>query len=178
MSRLPLTFAGKTVTFRIPYAVPGDIDVGPNQSGVVFPDSTFLVNTDKPFEIHRVKIHLVGKGTPATFTTPTILEPQPTTLEDRIKLRITDVSKNQEMTKASTSVRNLIDVNTGAWQLEEPYTLVRAEGLSIAIDSVDYPFVVILDANIEPERVAVELTSVRVALIGYLLIIGPPSEVR
>lgn len=178
MGRLPLQFAGKNVTFRIPYNIAAELDVGPNASGTVFPEASFLHNVDKPFEIHRVKVNLTAKGTPEGFTSPTVLEPQPTTLEERTRLRILDFSKNENLTKSSTLVALLLAKNTGAWDLEEPYTIVRSEGFQVQIDTLDYPFVVILDATIQPERVEVQFIRVSVNFQGYLDIIGPPSEVR
>jgi hypothetical protein len=178
VGRLPLQFAGKDITFRIPYALAAELDVGPNLSGVVFPEASFLHNVDKPFEIHRVKIGLTGKGTPEGFTQPTILEPQPTTLEKRVRMRVLDFSKNENLTKSATLVSQILQKNTQAWDLEEPYTIVRSEGFQIQIDTADYPAVVILNAVIEPERVDVQFIRVEVNFQGYLDIIGPPSEVR
>lgn len=178
MGRLPLSFAGKDITFRIPYNIAAELDVGPNLSGVVFPEASFLHNVDKPFEIHRAKIGLTAKGTPEGFSTPTVLEPQPTTLEKRIRLRILDFAKNENLTKSATLVSQLLQKNTGAWDLEEPYTIVRSEGFQVQIDTQDYPAVVILDANVEPERVEVQFVRIEVNFQGYLDIIGPPSEVR
>lgn len=178
MARLPLAFAGKDITFRIPYNIAAELDVGPNQSGVVFPEASFLHNVDKPFEIHRTKIGLTAKGTPEGFSVPTVLEPQPTTLDRRVRMRILDFSKNENLTKSATLVSLLLQKNTAAWDLEEPYTIVRSEGFQVQIDTLDFPAVVIMDENIEPERVTVQLVRVEVNFQGYLDIIGPPSEVR
>jgi len=178
MGRLPLSFAGKDVTFRIPYEIAAELDVGPNQSGIVYPEASFLVNVDKPFEIHRIKVSLTAKGTPATFSNPTVLEPQPTTLDRRVRLRILDFSKNENLTKSATLVSVLLARNTGAWDLEEPYTLVRSEGFQVQVDTLDLPNAVIINANLEPENVPVQFVRVEVGLQGYLDIIGPPSEVR
>lgn len=178
MGRLPLSFAGKNITFRIPYTLAAELDVGPNLSGIVFPEAAFLFNVDKPFEIHRVKIDLTAKGTPAGAVTPTVLEPQPTTLDKRVRLKILDFSKNENLMKTSTLVAQLLTANTRAWEWEEPYTIVRSEGFQVQIDTIDYPAVVILDANIEPERVDVQFVRVELAFQGFIDVIGPPSEVR
>jgi hypothetical protein len=178
MGRLPLQFAGKDITFRIPYNIAAELDVGPNLSGIVFPEASFLHNVDKPFEIHRVKIDLTGKGTPDGFISPTVLEPQPITLEQRIRLRVLDFSKNENLTKSATLIALLLARNTGAWDLEEPYTIVRSEGFQVQLDTQDFPAVVILDVTIQPERVDVQLVRVAINFQGYLDIIGPPSEVR
>lgn len=178
MGRLPLQFAGKDITFRIPYNVAAELAVGPNQSGTVFPEASFLHNVDKPFEIHRVKIELTATGTPEGFTNPTVLEPQPTTMERRVRLAVSDTSKNEKLTKSSTLVGLLISRNTGMWEWEEPYTIVRSEGFQVGVDTLDFPNVVIIDDNLEPELVPVEFVRVEVNFQGYIDIIGPPSEVR
>jgi hypothetical protein len=178
MGRLPLQFAGKDITFRIPYNIASELDVGPNLSGIVFPEASFLHNVDKPFEIHRVIVRLTAKGTPVGFINPTILEPQPTTMDERVRLRFQDFSKNENLTKSATLVALLLAKHTGAWDLEEPYTIVRSEGFQVQIDTLDFPAVVILDSTIQPERVEVQLVRVEVNFQGYIDIIGPPSEVR
>jgi hypothetical protein len=40
VGRLPLQFAGKDITFRIPYNIAAELDVGPNLNGVVFPEAS------------------------------------------------------------------------------------------------------------------------------------------
>jgi hypothetical protein len=99
-------------------------------------------------------------------------------MQRRVRLNILDFSKNEKLTKSSTLVGLLLARNTGAWDLEEPYTIVRSEGFQVGVDTLDFPAVVILDENIEPERVLVEFVRVEVNLQGYLDIVGPPSEVR
>lgn len=178
MGRLPLQFAGKTITWRLPYNIEAELDVGPNQSGIVFPEAAFLFNVDKPFEIHRVMIRLAAKGTPPDFDNPTVLEPQPTTLDERIRLRILDFAKNENLTKSATLVSTLLNKQTGAWDFEEPYTIVRSEGFQVQIDTQDYPSIVFYNANIEPVQVDVQFVRVALNWQGYLTIIGPPSEVR
>lgn len=178
MSRLPLEYASKIITMRLPYQLPGELDVAPNASGVVFPDVVFSHQVDKPFEIHRMRVRLAAKGTPEGFTQPTVLEPQPATLEERVKLKIQDVGKNESQMKSSTLVSTLLDRNTGAWDWEEPYTIVRSEGFQVQVDTGDYPNVIVYDENIEPEIVPVQFVRVAVNFQGFLVIIGPPSETR
>jgi len=178
MGRLPLQFAGKDVTFRIPYNIAAELDVGPNLSGIVFPEASFLHNVDKPFEIHRTIIRLTAKGTPPNFDNPTVLEPQPTTLEERVRIRILDFSKNENLTKSATLVSLLLNRITGAWDLEEPYTIVRSEGFQVQLDTQDYPFILFYNDNIQPVKVDVQLVRIEINFQGYLDIIGPPSEVR
>lgn len=178
MSRLPLQFASKTITFRLPYNLPGELDVPPSTNGTVFPDVVFSHQVDKPFEIHRVHVNLTAKGTPTGFSTPTVLEPQPSTLEERVRLKIQDVGKNENQMKSAALVATLLNRNTGAWDWEEPYTIVRSEGFQVQVDTDAFPNVITYDANIEPELVAVQFVRVAVNLQGFLVIVGPPSETR
>lgn len=178
MSRLPLQYAGKVITFRLPYNMPGELDIEPNVSGRVFPDVTFSHQIDKPFEIHRMYVRLVAKGTPVGFTVPTVLEPQPTTLEQRVKLKVQDVGKNENQMKSAAYVSAMISRHTGTWEWEEPYTIVRSEGFQVQCDTQDYPNVVIIDATLQPELVPVQFIRVVVSYQGYLVIVSPPSETR
>lgn len=178
MGRLPLAFAGKTITYRIPYNVAAEIDVPPDRNGIVFPESSFLHNVDKPFEIHRVIVRLTARGTPEGFTSPQIFDPQPTTLEERIRLRFLDFSKNENLTKSSTLVSLLLSRISGAFDLEEPYTIVRSEGFQVQIDSQAFPNGIILNSDVIPESVPTDFVRVEINFQGYLIIIGPPSEVR
>ncbi len=179
MSRLPLDFAGRPISFRIPYNISGEMDVAPNQSGVVYPEATFLHNVDKPFEIHRTIIRLTAKNANGV-----ILEPQPTTLDERIRLRITDFSKNENLTKVSTLVQTLVNAFTKTWELEEPYTLVRSEGLQVQVDSLAYPSICQVDGTAQTPCIAtpiftpVAFVRVEVNFQGYLLVVAPPSETR
>ena len=178
MGRLPIAFAGKQITFRIPYSMAAEMDILPNVNGQLFPDASFLLSIDKPMEIHRVIIRLTAKGTLDEDATPTILNPQPGSLEERIRLNITDFSKNEKLTKTPTLVAALLNRLTGTWEWEEPYTLVRAEGFQVQIDSLDFPTVIVLNDLVLPEAVDVSAVRVEIDFQGYLIIIAPPSETR
>ena len=178
MSRLPLQYAGKIISFRLPFTIAGTLDVPPNTNGVVFPDVVFSLQIDKPFEIHRMFVRLAAKGTPVGFSSPTVLEPQPTTLEERVKMKVQDVGKNENQMKSAAYVSTFINRNTGTWEWEEPYTIVRSEGFQVQVDTDDFPNVIVYNANIEPELVPVTLVRVAVTYEGFLVIVGPPSETR
>ena len=180
MGRLPLKFAGKDITWRVPYTMPGEIDVAELTNGKVFPEATFLHNVDKPFEIHRMIVRIVAKGSvPGTdLATPQIFETQPDTLEERVKLRVTDLSKNENMTKSATLVSNLLAFNTGFWDWEEPYTIVRSEGFQVQIDTLEKPIWCILNTECKPENAVFTLFKVEVTFQGFLVVVAPPSETR
>lgn len=189
MGRLPANFAGRTITFRIPYTMPGELIVAPEQSGVQFPEATFLHNVDKPFEIHRIVIRLTGLTT-GTFPNPpgpassaTIMEVQPDTLSRRVRLRINDFSKNEILTKSPTLVSQLLALNTGFWDFEDPYTLVRSEGFQVAVDTLDFPVICVPDTTDSQNPCVLtesrmDYVRVEIAFQGFLLVIAPPSETR
>jgi hypothetical protein len=187
MGRLPTHFAGREISFRIPYQIPGELQVGPGQTGVVFPEATFLHNVDKPFEIHRsifrntamINFQYVGQ-------TAVSLQPsteQPVTIDKLIRLRITDVSKNENLTKSSTLSDSLVKSNERTWEWEEPYTLVRSEGFQVQVDSQLFPAVCVQPEENDPAvcetvPIAIDFIRVEVSFQGYLIVVAPPSETR
>lgn len=179
MSRLPLQFAGKNITWRIPYNLSAEFDCPPNTFGTVFPDAAFMVQIDKPFEIHRVFIDLIALGiTSDSDGAQTILEPQPTTMSQRVRLLLNDLSKNEKMTRSPTLVNLLLNKLTGTWEFEEPYTLVRSENIQVIVDTLDFPNTVVINSLVTPESVAVLTVRVVLNWQGYVIVIAPPSETR
>lgn len=177
MGRLPLQFANRPITFRVPHNMTAEMDVLPNQSGVVFPEASFLVNVDKPFEIHRIKVRVVAKRTEGEQLV--VMEIQPQTLEERVRIRITDVSKNENLTKNATLVSMLKKDNEGTWEWDEPYTLVRAEGFQVIVDTLNFPAICVPGPGCDGlQSVVPEKVRVTVNLQGYLLVIAAPTETR
>lgn len=166
MGRLPASFAGQSIVFRVPYSMPGELSVAQSQVGQQFPEATFLHNIDKPFEIHRMLVRLTAFD---NATPPAILAAQPATLEKVIRLRINDTSKNEILTKNAHLVDTLISSEVGAagsWEWEDPYTLVRSELMQVAIDSLVWP------------AGTTDTVRVEVAFQGFLIVIAPPTEHR
>lgn len=163
MGRLPNEFAGKLITFRLPYSMPGEIQLSADSQGVQFPEATFLHNVEKPFEIHRMIVRLTGLDD----SVPPVVQPvQPTILEKLVRLRITDTSKNEVLTKNAQLVETLVKLNEQTWEWDEPYTLVRSEGFQVAVDT---------DAGYPADT---ELIRAEVTFQGYLIVIAKPSESR
>jgi hypothetical protein len=174
MGRLPLMFAGRQITFRVPYSMHGELTVPPSNNGFAYPVGTFLHNVDKPFEIHRMIPRVTGLAADST-----VLEPQPDTLEKRIRLNIADTSKNERLTKTSSLIENLITANRRTWEWEDPYTIVRSEGFEITVDSLTYPSVCILGSSCDAFTLtAVSFARVSIEFQGYLVVVAPPSETR
>jgi hypothetical protein len=172
-----LQYAGRDIKFRIPYNLYAELDVDANTNGQVFPEAAFLHNVDKPFEIHRWFFRVTGLD-----AEDAIVEPQPTTLEKRVKVRIQDVSKNENVTKNATTIETLQLANEGTWEYDEPYTLVRSEGFQVQLDVGALPLVCANGAAAGQTctSIATAITQVRTSinLQGYLVVVAPPTEER
>lgn len=172
MGRLPSHFAGRQINFRRPYIIYADADRPASTNGYIFPEASWLVAEDKPFEIHRCIIRLTAKDSEGN-----ILEPQPTTLDKRVRVRILDFSKNEMLTKNATLVGAMFKQNEYVWEWDDPYTLVRSEGFQVQVDTDAFPSVCNLVAC-EPISTPVTLVRVEVAFEGFSLFIAPATESR
>ena len=179
-TRLPSHFSGRPIAFRVPYTMPGELVVLNNTAGIPFAEASFLHNVDKPFEIHRMMVRLTPftNATPPVVISPTTImqqqqAPISEVLEEYIRLRIRDTSKNENLTKNQT-LAALLAPGTRAWEWEDPYTLVRSEGFEITIDNLaPTTFVMQADTDETVGSIRVEL-----AFQGYLIVIAPPAETR
>jgi hypothetical protein len=165
MGRLPDSWAGRKITMRIPYEMAGEVPMTTAQVGQQFPDATFLHNVDKPFEIHRCKPFCI-----ALDTNGDVLDNQPdqVVLQSLLRVRISDLGKNELMTKAPTALP-LLTKGTAeqTWEWAEPYTIVRAESFQIVVDALAF-------TNFS------DLVTLRLAWMfqGFLIVVAPPSESR
>ncbi len=168
MGRPPEMWAGRKITMRIPYEMPGELILTTLQTGIQFPDATFLHNVDKPFEIHRVKPvvqSLDNAGLPVSGANQLTQE----VALNMIRARISDLGKNELMTKAPTLLSLLVKGTAEqTWEWAEPYTIVRAENMQVVADALSF-------ANL-----AGGVTQLRfgLAFVGFLLVVAPPSESR
>lgn len=166
MGRLPDTFAGQRITARFPYTMPGELQIGFAQSGVIFPDVTFTNTTDKPFEIHRL-IPWVA----ALDANRVLLNPQPDQLdilEALVRLDIVDFRTDMKLTKSPTLIRDLVKgFSEKTWEWAEPYPMPNSGGFQIAVTTLANP-------------IESSITSLRVELTfqGFLIQIAPPSDSR
>lgn len=176
----PEWFADRKIKFTIPYTMPGEWVLGPNVSGVAAPEAVFLHNVDKPFEIWRMVVRLTALD---GQDPPQVLEPQPLTLPERIRLSIRDTSKNENLTKAPALVSSLRKANELTWEWDpRPYTIVRQEGFQIAADSLAFPSVCVVDPESADCSALIQTpvanVRVEVEFQGWLLILEPPSATR
>lgn len=142
MGRLPEFFAGKKVTYRIPYSSPGEIVVDNNTTGTPYPEATFLVSIDKPFEVHRAIFRVTPytvNGTQQQPFSPVTLDLHPALprlLEKYVRVKVRDTSKNEQLNKSAQILDDLVQSETRTWEYEEPYTLVRSEGFEVTVDNL------------------------------------------
>ena len=178
----PEYFADRRIRFRIPYDMSGELVVNSGQVGRQFPESQFLHNVDKPFEIWRMISRV--KGLVVRDDVEILVDPQPETMEERVRLSILDISKNQEMTKNPQRVSSMQKLNERTWEwAPSPYTIVRQEGFQVRADALALPTVCLPDlyggnpaCTLVPTTI--ERALVEVVFQGFLLIIEPPSESR
>ncbi len=165
MGRLPDSWAGRKITMRIPYEMPGELPLTTGQTGQQFPDATFLHNVDKPFEIHRVKPFVIALDTNGDVLAD---QPDQQVLQSLLRVRISDLGKNELMTKSPISVA-LIPKGTSeqTWEWAEPYTITRSESFQVVADALAY-------TNFEG------LVTLRLCwkFEGFLIVVAPPSESR
>lgn len=170
MGRLPLAFAGKNITFRIPYEMSGEIILNSAQTGIQFPDTVFAHNVDKPFEVHRVKpVVTVLDENGNVLANP----PSQEILQSYLRIRMSDLGKNELLTKSPTLLVLLTSgTSQQTWEWEEPYTIVRSEAFQVVADSLDTSNLAALMSQ--------QVIRLRLSLIfqGFILVVGPPSEMR
>jgi len=181
IERLPTFFGERQIKFRSPFSMPAEKLVAFDQAGIptqllsdAFPDSAFLQNTDKPFEVHRMiaRVTLLDDHDPQQVIFLT--EDQYKALLRCVRVRVNDVSKDQLITKNSQLLSDLLNESTGTWEWYDPYTISRSEGFNVAFD--------ILPFNVTslglPQGVTAASLRLEVTFEGYLIVIAPPTNER
>jgi hypothetical protein len=167
MGRLPDTWAGRKITMRVPYEMAGEVTLVSLQAGLQFPDATFQHNVDKPFEVHRAKPFII-----ALDANSLPVNPQPTqeTLQALLRVRISDLGKNELITKTPTLIGLIVKGTAEAtWEWAEPYTIVRSESFQVVVDALSL-------ANFAGDGITKLVLGW--AFQGFLLVVAPPSESR
>lgn len=154
---LPAYFAGRPIYYRMPWTLPGELIVAPQGVAVAFQPAVFQNNTDKPFEIHDI----LFAGAQIDDNDVPIADPAPG-IDFFWRVRMKDLSKNEDATNAPQLVASLVERNTRSWPQYMPYTIVRSEGFRVQVDNL-------IAAGGNRIRAAVTFR-------GYLLTLGPASE--
>lgn len=153
-------FNGLRIKYRVPYTIAGELIVAAGGANTPFPAATFLNTVDKPFEIREVNLQASQSLLGGANFIP-IAEPAPS-IDKFWRLRMRDVSRNQEITKNAQLAATLKRTNSNVWFWDDFAYIERAEGYEIAIDNL-------LAANFLRAEITFE---------GYLLVLAPPSETR
>lgn len=163
MGRLPAQFGQRGITFRVPFSMPAELIVAAGHVGVQFPEASFLHNSDKPFEIHRLIPRLTGLNELEAIIVPLV---DPDVLARTTRIRVFDFSKNENLTKNAQLISSLTKGTAEqTWEWAEPYVLTRSEGFQVTVD------------NIATADIA-ENTRVELTFQGFLIVVAPPSEAR
>lgn len=158
---LPTHYDGRRIKFRLPYTMPGELITTNAILNQAFPEGTFLHSVDKPFEIWSVKL-VASQSVAGGAAFAPIAAPAPN-IDKFWRVRMRDLSKNENITKNAQLVDSLVDTDTGVWWwTPQPYTIVRAEGFDVSVDNL----------------LANNFLRAEITFRGYLLILEPPSETR
>lgn len=168
MGRLATEYAGRKITFRVPYSMPGELIVDASSSGVQFPEATFLHNIDKPFEIHRIIPRVTAIDAGNLVYTAGAAATVTTLLEMCTRIRIFDFSKNENLTKNAQLIHSLYKGDSEkTWEFADPYTLVRSEGFQVTVDNIATAGIV---------GGAYAKTRVELTFQGFLCVVSRPDE--
>lgn len=165
MGRLADYWAGRKITQRSPFLMPGDLILTSSQPGVQFPEATFMNNVDKPFEIHRAIPRVTALD---VNNVPLFPQPDQELLGALIRAQVTDLGKNQKLTK-NPSLFTILTKGSSerTWEFADPYYLIRSESIQVVCDALTFPAIP-------------DLASLRVewSFQGFLIVVAPASDVR
>lgn len=177
---LPTHYAGKLITYRIPYRMPGELMVVNNTGGNQFPPATFIHAVDKPFECRGVQINIVPfesaqtpVGAPSSNQIA-VLASEPNTqraLDKFIRLMVEHSSPNERGFKANHVVEDLLEFNSRCWYWKDPMTVEKSAGWVVTADSI-------LPATFTINNVIFDRVRVDISFFGDLLVCERASETR
>jgi hypothetical protein len=168
MGRLPATFAQREIRYRQPWEFYGEISVVSAQQNKQFPDATYMNNTDKPFEIHRVIPRVLALDTNGVAVS---VQPDQELLMALVRVMINDLGKSTPLMKSPTPLDSLVKgTSERTWEWAEPYYLVKGEQFQITTNADTFP-------TAAPFASVVSL-QVRLTFEGFFLVVAPPSENR
>lgn len=155
----------RVITDRMPYEISGELIMAGNQSAIQFPDNTFSNNTDKPFEIHRMKPFVWGLGASDVLLQ---VQPDQDALAGAVRLYINDLGLNQIITKNPTLIPLMTKGSSErTWEFADPHYLTRGNQIQVIATTLAL-------TNFST------ITNVRIGLgfQGFLLVVAPPTENR
>lgn len=166
MGRLPETFAGQPVSFRVPYVMSGTLVLGSATGPTQFPTSTFMCTEDKPFEIHR----LVPRVIAVDASNNPVEGVDPDLMLRMVSMQIEDLGKDQFLTKQADSLIGFVKGSTEkTWEWADPYYLRKSENLIVNLTSETYPAGFLAPAT---------SIQVQICFEGFLVVIAAPTDRR
>lgn len=146
MGRLPDSFGGRPITYRIPYSMEAQATVLFGQKGVTL---RMAHNVDKPFEIHR-------------------LIPRPVAVDDtlsnrayyEIAMTVLDVTRDQPFMPQPVQLGALVKGDQEkTWEWADPFYLEQSEAMQFTLDSLQTTFTPGGQAYV-----------IELALVGYMIV--------
>lgn len=167
MGRLPSSFGGRTITARSPWTMAGELELSTAQPGIQFPDATFLNNTDRPFEIHRMIPFVIAEDAQKLALGT---QPVEDLLASLVRIKITDLGKNNPLTKSPTLLRLLVKGSSEfTWEWADPYYLAKSEQFQVICDALAFP------ASLTD---TMSFIKIGINFEGFFVSVGPASDVR
>jgi len=152
---------------RSPFSMPGELIITAGQTGIQFPEATFMNNVDKPGEFHRMIPRVVALD---DDNIPLTTQPDQELLQSLVRVTVNDLGKNQIITKNPTLMSILTKgTSERSWEWADPYYLVRSESFQVVIDCVNTTFPVITD--LAALKIAIDFQ-------GFLCVVAPASNAR
>ena len=161
-------FAGQPITMRLPLTMPGELTLAENQAGVEFPPAAFSYGRDKPFEVHRMIARFTAFGADDVQLS---VQPSQQLMASLVRLKVVDFSKSNQFTYNAMLASAFMRDDTVTWEWEDPYTIVRAEGFQVTVDTLDYTLLPALANPIVTIRVEITFE-------GFQLVVAAASETR
>jgi hypothetical protein len=161
-------FADQPISLRIPFVMPGELSLAENQSGIEYPPGAFAYNRDKPFECHRMLARFTAFGAGGVQLA---VQPEQKTLAALVRIKVVDFSKSNQFTQNAVLASAFMKDNELTWEWEDPYTVVRAEGFQVTLDTLDFDLLPALATPIETIRTEITFE-------GFQLVVAAASETR
>ena len=169
MGRLPTHFAGRLITARQPQSFAAEVILTSAQLGQPFPEGSFLNNTDRPFEIHRVIPFLIALDINNVSLNP---QPDQDLMMGLMRMKITDLGNGPtSFMKSTTMIRALVKGDMErTWEFADPYYLVKSNQLDVTCDALTFPANGAI-ANLNGLKLCLNFE-------GFFITIAPASDAR
>lgn len=165
MGRLPATYAGMPIMFRVPFVMQTTKIITSGQNGVSFPEAPVTHGIDKPFEVHRMIPRITGLD---SDDVPLYVQPDDDLMAALVSITLRDFGKNQTLLKVPSAINSLTRGSAErTWEWAEPYYLKQGDGFEIGARAVDFP-----------DSYTADGLRVQISFEGFLVVLAPPMDRR